>query len=1211
MESAFIRFFNVQELVDHLTLYYLDRAGVSRLMQTSRQMNAICTPILYFHVTACFDDNNKNIFGSTESIMALSRNVHHVRQLALLGRNDIIYYADCVIAFLDQLDTLQNTTTTATIEHSPALSRPTWFAPLDPKIYIVFPIPPMTMLTKLDLRLFILSQYDEYQEICQDRRTTLAQACWIISSSPNLLDLKLTSVFLKDRRDAQLLMTTLFRLQRLRALYLGFFLPSFTTPGLIHKVEIYLLSACPPALRKLTLKSYVEGGEDDYMIEDFSKDNAEAESGTLPPWEKLDEECGLTTSTMPRRQGPFLGLRDLHLGEVGRSFSRDDLQLILQQCPNLITLEMPRLSQISDVQQLAGEIVQWCPRLSDLSNESECGDDKVRGLVDWVLRALPPQQVTRFISNGAPVPAIQGLDDGGSMFQRHSSTLREISLNGYKRIDSMMVQTILVECEALESFKIHLPNYGDPLPLCLHLEDAIGIPWACTRIQELQLAIAIPERPLIVPVAGTWPYYIRPPPTTLSVEETQQFKDLEFFYRQLGKLTQLRRLDLRAYYYDSTGKRNPSGAPFPGMLNLGSEKTGQPGYLQLLGGLTKLKTLVGSVAANTRETMLTIGMDEVVWMDKYWPALERAGFFMNPPTSRIPFVWFLEQRRKRGQELDLFYNFGTREKKICQRPSTGPNLITIVVPPPSIRSSTTLNNSYKKPVQRLCPALTNVEGDFCRQIWMNYKRKSGESLSLPFLFIWLAGDFLNVAGATMDNLLLTMRILAWYYTIADILLIAQVYYYRRTSVRSKFESVIAANAHPEHQQRPASTKSSSSSASSEDDDNERKSLLGASSNAIGINYLTVAAPAVAGSFASSSASASSFSSGGGISFSQEQDQDLRHQLSRDRIRYHAAQAANATAASNTSHKTYQDQGTDSPPPTTSHNHPRRASEACSARTTASERFRFLQKRRSVRQWILITLPILATAFFIWSYVEWRNCVLGEIGDGDGTPGPDNGNADEWWGWTQCGRGHGHGKLPPSPSTPSVTPDADLLSWEKTGTQTIVHLTEAPIPPTHRRRHRHRNSDKDSSNQNSNTSDDGGWLALFFGWGSAALYLGSRIPQLYKNWRLKSCEGLSIMMFLFSVFGNAFFVASIFLNSTERGYLIRNMPWWLGSTGTLVFDFSIFTQFYLYQDNSPMNDALQKAVATGELDSEATEALLAASTEDDEVRKHNQKVSSAV
>ena len=43
----------------------------------------------------------------------------------------------------------------------------------------------------------------------------------------------------------------------------------------------------------------------------------------------------------------------------------------------------------------------------------------------------------------------------------------------------------------------------------------------------------------------------------------------------------------------------------------------------------------------------------------------------------------------------------------------------------------------------------------------------------------------------------------------------------------------------------------------------------------------------------------------------------------------------------------------------------------------------------------------------------------------------------------------------------------------------------------------------------------------------------------------------------------------------------------------------------------MEEALQKAVATGELGPEATEALLASSTEDDEVRDHNQKVSSAV
>ncbi|KAG0319669.1 hypothetical protein BG000_003809, partial [Podila horticola] len=56
---------------------------------------------------------------------------------------------------------------------------------------------------------------------------------------------------------------------------------------------------------------------------------------------------------------------------------------------------------------------------------------------------------------------------------------------------------------------------------------------------------------------------------------------------------------------------------------------------------------------------------------------------------------------------------------------------------------------------------------FTPQFWVNYKRQSGESLSLVFLYIWLAGDIMNLIGALMMNLLLTMRILAWYYAIAD------------------------------------------------------------------------------------------------------------------------------------------------------------------------------------------------------------------------------------------------------------------------------------------------------------------------------------------------------------------------------------------------------------------------------------------------------------
>lgn len=40
-----------------------------------------------------------------------------------------------------------------------------------------------------------------------------------------------------------------------------------------------------------------------------------------------------------------------------------------------------------------------------------------------------------------------------------------------------------------------------------------------------------------------------------------------------------------------------------------------------------------------------------------------------------------------------------------------------------------------------------------------------------------------------------------------------------------------------------------------------------------------------------------------------------------------------------------------------------------------------------------------------------------------------------------------------------------------------------------------------------------------GWGSAILYCASRIPQIMQNFRNESVEGLSLIMFVFSVVGN--------------------------------------------------------------------------------------------
>lgn len=67
---------------------------------------------------------------------------------------------------------------------------------------------------------------------------------------------------------------------------------------------------------------------------------------------------------------------------------------------------------------------------------------------------------------------------------------------------------------------------------------------------------------------------------------------------------------------------------------------------------------------------------------------------------------------------------------------------------------------------------------FSPQIIENFRRGSADGLSLQFIIIWLFGDIFNVLGGVMQGVLPTMIILALYYTLADIVLMGQCFYYR-------------------------------------------------------------------------------------------------------------------------------------------------------------------------------------------------------------------------------------------------------------------------------------------------------------------------------------------------------------------------------------------------------------------------------------------------
>lgn len=101
-------------------------------------------------------------------------------------------------------------------------------------------------------------------------------------------------------------------------------------------------------------------------------------------------------------------------------------------------------------------------------------------------------------------------------------------------------------------------------------------------------------------------------------------------------------------------------------------------------------------------------------------------------------------------------------------------------------------------------------------------------------------------------------------------------------------------------------------------------------------------------------------------------------------------------------------------------------------------------------------------------------------------------------------------------------------------------------------------------------------AQILGYASALCYLGARIPQIIKNQKERSCEGLSLLFFMLSLLGNASYGAGILFHSFEKEYFLTNLPWLIGSLGTIVEDVTIFVQFRVFGGGSQQASAVVAA-----------------------------------
>lgn len=95
------------------------------------------------------------------------------------------------------------------------------------------------------------------------------------------------------------------------------------------------------------------------------------------------------------------------------------------------------------------------------------------------------------------------------------------------------------------------------------------------------------------------------------------------------------------------------------------------------------------------------------------------------------------------------------------------------------------------------------------------------------------------------------------------------------------------------------------------------------------------------------------------------------------------------------------------------------------------------------------------------------------------------------------------------------------------------------------------------------------LGYISAWLCTLIYTLSRLPQLYRNYQRHSVEGISPLLFTFALIGNITYTLSLLTSSrmvfavNRWDYFCEELPYIIGSAGTIVFDLFYFYQRWLY------------------------------------------------
>lgn len=662
-------FFGIPELVAQL-LSFLERQDLSRLMRTSRFMYTTIAPQLFRDIDLRAIPDRRLAY-TQNGLTALARNAHLVKGIRMDGKFFEHYY-NCLVtaAASEQLQGASTGAGTRAGIGPPATGTSTFvdrrfpLAATAANSLELVNFPRMNNLSRFDYNLPPPGGdwHDAKVLYADESHLVLSKFSLMIppAQASRLVCLTLNGPMIKRQRDLNFLAQTVAGLTAIQTLGLGIDYEEEFTNELLPRIFFRL----PSSIQVFVFRAINVG------------------STGSPHWEGQDDATP-TAQEAYRRDGPLHKLKEWDVCVDYLMDNPEPYFLMLPYCPELEMVMVPQMRNRDDEKTLAQFIVSQCPKLRrlslmklgfDISSDNENDDDYENDLMepyignyDGVLMRLTSQAM---LEDTLEAFYYDGFYEKGnmrrarltSMLSAQFLSLREVHLRRTRSLCGYSITHLLHFAPLLESLFIDGTDEWDSYGIKLqHLSD---VSWASSRLRELRVVVDLGYLSEMQFMATLRPFSLS------STFVDKMAVSLGGLVANIGKQTNLHVLDLRvalpphvAYPYGHRWTYRDE--IFPGLLSL-SYRPGQGrghgshlrrGFLDMLGGLSKLEELRGSVNLIPRDAYgYTTGREEAEWMKEHWPNLRVAEFY--PTQAKRAYHAAAEFVRLQEQLPGLIYSEG-------------------------------------------------------------------------------------------------------------------------------------------------------------------------------------------------------------------------------------------------------------------------------------------------------------------------------------------------------------------------------------------------------------------------------------------------------------------------------------------------------------------------------------------------------------------------